>query len=193
MKNQLEQTQSILYLGYIFLVILGIVNETLFYGQFDINILEYADILDVLLSPISRLTSNKVLMIISLLTVLGVIFIPRQLGKLKNKAWFTKLFNIKNPEENLETKLLSVLTVSSVIFFLGFFVGTGLGKGERLQKRMNEKTIEYNDKVLFLDGQTLNVEIVGKNSSYIFYVLEGEDNIQISPINGTVKTLTIQP
>ena len=41
MKSNLDQTQGVLSLGYVLLVILGIINETLFYSQFGINILEY--------------------------------------------------------------------------------------------------------------------------------------------------------
>lgn len=192
MKNQLEQTQSILYLGYILLVVLGIINETFFYSQFNINILEYADILDVLLSPISRLTSNVILLVISILTVLAVIILPKQISKLKSKEWFMKAFKIESSETKIEGKILTVMTVFVVIFFLGIFVGTGWGKAERLKNQIASETVAYNDVINFLDGKSLEVEIVGKNSSYLFYLTPANNYIQISPINGTVKSLSIK-
>ncbi len=191
MRNNLEQTQSVLYLGYVLLVILGIINETLFYSQFGVNILEYSDILDVLLSPVSKLTSNKVLLILSVLIILLVIVIPKKANTLKNKKWFASFFRIKPSEEDAERRVLNGLTVFALIFFIGVFVGAGLGKGSKLKTRMESGEVEYNDQINFIDGQSLNVEVIGKNSSYIFYLNEDHGEIKISPINGTVKSLSI--
>ena len=192
MKSNLDQTQGVLSLGYVLLVILGIINETLFYSQFGINILEYSDILDVLISPISKLASSKILLILSLVVILTVILLPRMSDKLKNRKWFANSFKLNAEGVNIEKRVLNTLTLFSVIFFIGVFVGAGLGKGEKLKNKIKSDKIEYNDIVNFIDGHSLSVEIIGKNSSYIFYINKDNNDVEISPINGTVKSLTIK-
>lgn len=144
MKSSLEQTQSILYLGYVLLVVLGIIHETLFYSQFGVNILEYSDILDVLLSPISQLTSNIILLSLSLL----VIALPKWSNKLKDKKWFINFFKLNTEGIVIEKKVLNTLTTFSVIFFVGIFVGSGFGKGEKLKNKIKSGDIDYNDSII---------------------------------------------
>ncbi len=191
MKNNLEQTQSLLYLGYVLLVVLGIIHETLFYSQFGINILECSDILDVLLSPISRLTSNKMLLVLSFVVTLPVLWLPKRTSRLKHRKWFANFFKLTAESVDAEKRVLNVLTFFAVIFFVGIFVGSGIGRGTRLQNKIASGAIEYNDTIHFIDDDAINVAIIGKNSSYVFYIKEGNTHIEISPISGAVKSLRI--
>ena len=192
MKNRLESTQSILSLGYILLIVLGIIHETLFYSQLGINILEYSDLLDVLISPISKLSSNIVLLTLSLLVVLALILIPKRSQALKNKKWFMRFFKLNKATINIERRVFETLAILSVLFFVGIFVGTGSGKGRKLKNKIQSEEIAYNDQINFTDGQLLPVKIIGKNSSYVFYLTPKESDVKISPINGTIKHLTIK-
>ncbi len=47
--------QDYLSLGYLYLVVVGILFDAIFYGILGINIIHYSSILDVLLSPIAFL------------------------------------------------------------------------------------------------------------------------------------------
>ncbi|WP_276389417.1 hypothetical protein [Eudoraea chungangensis] len=191
MKSNLEQTQSILYLGYVLLVVLGIIHETLFYSQFGVNILEYSDILDVLLSPISQLTSNIILLSLSLLVIVLVIVLPKWSNRLKDKKWFVNFFKLNTEGIVVEKKVLNTLTTFSVIFFVGIFVGSGFGKGEKLKNKIRSGDVDYNDSISFIDGNSIKAEVIGKNSSYIFYLIKDRSDVTISPISGTVKSLII--
>ena len=50
--------QDYFYIGYLYLIILGIVSDAIFYGVFGVSYLNYTTILDALISPISLLTNN---------------------------------------------------------------------------------------------------------------------------------------
>ena len=190
MNNYIDKTQNILYLGYIFLIVLGIINETLFYSQFGINILEYSDILDVLISPISKLSSNVSLLIISSFVILILIAVPKMSRKLKDKKWLTSFLKLDPSETKIEKKVFEGLTVFSIIFFIGIFVGAGHGKGLNLKQKIESGEVKYNNQINFIDGELLDAKLIGKNSSYVFYLIEGDTEVKISPINGTIKYLS---
>ena len=59
-----QEIQGFLSIGYVYLIVMGILNETLYYNQIGIDILNYSNILDVLISPISKLTSSILRLII---------------------------------------------------------------------------------------------------------------------------------
>lgn len=190
MNKYLDKTQNILYLGYIFLIVLGIINETLFYSQFGINILEYSDILDVLISPISKLSSNVSLLIISSTVILILVIFPKISRKLKNKNWFISFLKSDQSEDNIGKNIFEVLIVLSMIFFIGIFVGVGYGKGQKLKQKIESGELIYNNEINFIDDELLKAKLIGKNSSYIFYLIEGDTEVKISPINGTIKYLS---
>ena len=50
----------------------------------------------------------------------------------------------------------------------------------------------YDDTIVFNEGETISAEVVGKNSFYIFCVEQGNANVKISPINGTINSLWIK-
>lgn len=54
--------ERLLPFGYLILVILGIVKESVFYYFIGVNILKYSNLMDVLISPISDLTSHPIVL-----------------------------------------------------------------------------------------------------------------------------------
>jgi len=57
-KSSQMNIQDYLSLGYIFLLILGVFHDTIYYKFLGINILEYSSVLDVLISPVSVIAGN---------------------------------------------------------------------------------------------------------------------------------------
>jgi len=57
-QNTERSIQDYLSLGYIYLLLLGICRELIFYGMMDINIFSYSSVLDVMLSPLIVLGSK---------------------------------------------------------------------------------------------------------------------------------------
>ena len=49
----MEKIKNLLPLGYLYLIILGILKESILYNQLDINILKYSSIMDIMISPIA--------------------------------------------------------------------------------------------------------------------------------------------
>lgn len=76
MNNKLSDTQSVLSIGYIFLIIPGIIKEGLIYGQIGINILNYSDIQDILISLIATMFADLTSVILCLIIILIVLFFP---------------------------------------------------------------------------------------------------------------------
>jgi hypothetical protein len=55
----IEKLQTFLPLGYLYLIILGILRDGVFFYMLGINFLKYSSIMDILISPISELTLSQ--------------------------------------------------------------------------------------------------------------------------------------
>lgn len=185
-----QEIQGYFSFGYLYLIILGILNETLFYNQIGVNILNYSSILDVLISPISRLTSNIRTLGVFVVILFLAFNLPGILSKKKDRSWFKKFIKLK---ENVATQDEVKYALTKKCFFLvaiglfGFFIGSGSGKGSKLEKKIETGKIEYNDKITFISGDKLDVEIIGTNSTYLFYLYKESQKVQIAPIDGSIK------
>lgn len=190
-----DKIESLLPLGYLFLVVMGIFKESVFYYQIGLNILNYSSILDVLISPISTITSHYIILFyIILLFVLGY-NLPNFILKNNHKKWVQSLFELKKTPPNLSLVELKnyyiFITVKFVaVMLLSFFVGFGLYGGKSTSEKISEGKLEYNYKLNYNTGESELVDIIGSNSSYYFYVSKGDKNVKIAPI-GTIKNLEL--
>jgi hypothetical protein len=57
--SSFQEVQRILTLAYFYLILMGILNESLYYNQLDITILNHSDVLDILISTIAKMTSSS--------------------------------------------------------------------------------------------------------------------------------------
>lgn len=188
-SSSLSEIQGVLSIGYVYLILLGILNETLYYNQIEINILNYSSILDVLISPIATLTSKITKLIVFILLLFLAFTIPATLAKKKDTNWFKKSFKLDETlsENEVKSKLLKLFLVLFAIGLFGLFIGAGSKKGEIISEKIKNKKLDYNDKIKFITGEVLKVEIVGINSTYIFYLEKENQKVQISPISGIIK------
>lgn len=189
--NKVRSFQEILSIGYIYLIVIGILSETLYYKQIGIDILKYSGILDVLISPLARLTSSFVIMTIFSLLVFLMLVLPNFFIKRRHKAWVQKSIKIeeKTTDEEAKINLLQAFTFFVALLFFGFFIGTGIGSGYKMSEKIEAKQLSYNDHIEFVNGEKIDVRIVGMNSAYIFYVEENATNVKISPIGSIVKSI----
>jgi hypothetical protein len=186
--SSFQEVQGILTLAYVYLILMGILNESLYYNQLDINILNYSDVLDILISPIAKMTSSSAGFVVFLLMIFALFWLPKYFVKKRDKRWFQKSFKMKeglNAEE-MRSSFFYLALFMIALFLTGFYVGTGLGSGHKLQKRMDNKEVLFNDKLYFLNENESTVEIIGKNSSYIFYLEPGSPVVKVSPISGVI-------
>lgn len=179
--NQLGVSE-ILPLGYLYLLILGILAESVYYGLLGINFLSYASILDVLLGPIAILTDNLILL--GLLIVVGLIFyflMKRSFEKLKKT----------NPEKVTLGLTGSWLFVMSIMI-LSAFVGYGLGGGMKNRESIANNDIQHNVTVHFLDGEKREVRKLGNTGTFLFYIEKGQKTIRVAPISNNIKEIELK-
>jgi hypothetical protein len=189
-----DKIQNLLPLGYLFLVIMGILKEGIFYYQIGINILSYSSILDILISPISTITSHYIMLIYIILIFILCYYLPSYLEKNNHKKSVQKLFELKTTTELsieesknyyifIAVKFLAAMLLSS-------FVGFGFYGGLSTSKKIREGKLDYNYKLNYTSGETEIINVIGSNSSYYFYVAKGNKNIKIAPV-ATIKNLEL--
>ena len=187
--------QEYFYIGYLYLIILGIVSDAIFYGLFGVSYLNYTTILDALISPISLLTNNWVLAValgvmFTLLYFYLTIWAPKIYKKFRVKKWYQKLYNIEKWDKryaDLEAKKNLLPGLMFLFFLLFVSMRTGYGLGMK-QKLMSSK-IKPNHTLIFKDNSRLDVRKVGQNSAYFFYFIPGEKVITATPITDNLKQI----
>ena len=99
--------QDYFYIGYLYLIILGIVSDAIFYGIFGVSYLNYTTILDALISPISLLTNNWFIsLFLGIMFWLMYLYFTKWMFKfyayLREKKWYKKIYNIEKWDKKYE-------------------------------------------------------------------------------------------
>lgn len=189
-----EGIQKFLSFGYLFLVVLGILKESLFYYPLGIHILNYSTIMDVLISPVGDLTSYPVVFIAVCILVLFSYFFPVFLAKNRHNAIARKMAGLETKEQlteqQISDKISSLFAGVLAASLFSFFIGMGYGGGRKQAERIKNGTIKYDRTINFNSGETELVNIIGSNSAYYFYVSKGNKTIKIAPV-GTIKNIEL--
>ncbi|MBB6005283.1 hypothetical protein [Arcicella rosea] len=189
-----ESLQKILPFGYLFLVVMGILKESVFYYQIGINILKYSTIMDILISPIATLTAHPIILIALILVIVFAYALPTFLSKQSHKSWVQKISGIKSKDEvsseelseNLTNLFIKYLTIGLLAFFLGIGIGEGIG----LSKKIKSNNLVYKHKLNYSSGDSEQVYLINTNSVYYFYLAKGNKAIKIAPI-GAIKSIEL--
>lgn len=189
-----EGLQKILPFGYLFLVVMGILKESVFYYQIGINILKYSTIMDILISPIATLTAHSIILIAVILVIVFAYAFPTYLSKQSHRKWIQKISGLKSKNElsneelseNLTNLFIKYLTISLLAFFLGIGIGEGIG----LSKKIMNNKIMYNQKLNYSSGDSEQIYLISSNSVYYFYLAKGNKAIKIAPI-GAIKSIEL--
>ena len=196
MKN-IDKVQGLLPLGYLFLVTLGIVKETISYYQIGINIIRYSSIIDILISPLAAVTSHPVFFITVLILFIFSYNLPQILLKNEDKKGLHKLFGVKDITEVnklAESEKIDYYTTISIKFLASFlisvFLGYGFADGRSIATKIKGKTLHYNNTLNFNDENSEQVYIIGSNTTYYFYVTKGEQTVKIAPI-ASIKNIEL--
>ncbi len=186
--------QDYLSLGYLALMLIGVVRSFVYYGLLGINIMQYASISDILLSPIAFLADEPTVLFL-LIGLFTLLYIRQTLKKIlfekhQQKSWYKKLFEkalIKN-KLNDDKSIFDFLSFIT-IFCASFILGNALAQGFGDAKEIKEQTIEIKDQLTFNDNSQQKVAILGQNSAFVFYVKEGNTIVTASPIVGNIKAI----
>ncbi|WP_439132659.1 hypothetical protein [Polaribacter sp.] len=189
--------QDYFYIGYLYLIIMGIISDAIFYGIFGVSYLNYTTILDALISPISLLTNNwKISLFLALMFGLMYLYFTKWMFKLyaylRVKKWYQKVYNIEKWDKKYEVlgKKKNILPGMMFIFFL-LFVSMRTGMGIGMKYKYTNKEIIPNYTLVFKDNSKLDVRKIGQNSAYFFYFIPGEKVITAAPISDNLKQIKV--
>ena len=186
--------QDYLSIGYMFLLVLGVVHETIYYKFLGVNILDYSSVLDVLISPIAVMTGNLVLgLAVVFSMILAYTFVkltPKYHNWLRKKAKYQSGKN-KLKLEKADAKFKKKNAVVTMIAFYVFsvFIGLGIGSGHKTKQRIETNDYKITHQLTFDDGNAQNIKMLGKNRLYVFYVIKGDPEVIIAPIEGNIKMI----
>lgn len=187
--------QDYFYIGYLYLIILGIVSDAIFYGLFGVSYLNYTTILDALISPISLLTNNWVLAVaLAIMFALIYFYITRWSYKMyryfREKKWYQKIYDIEKWDKRYDDLAKKKGLVSGLMFmFFLLFISMRTGYGLGMKHKLMNKEIKPNHTLIFKDNSILDVHKIGQNSAYFFYFIPGEKVITATPITDNLKQI----
>lgn len=208
-KKSLEHRnfQNYVSITYFFLLSIGILFDTIYFSFFEVNILHYSSVMDILLTPLDfllelvsfivQLSLFKFCMLVllvlipSVLTILGIGY--------ANKKYWANRHKIKVNAENLK-KITEGDKIRGKLFattMIGLFIGiifpalfTQLtSPADTLLPQMKKGELASDHKIVFIDNSEKNVHLIRERSQYIFYVVEKDTQITIAPILGTIKEI----
>jgi hypothetical protein len=190
-----EIIQKTLPFGYLFLVVLGILKESVFYYQVGINILKYSNIMDILISPIADLTSTPIILLGFVLFIFFLYLMSFLVSKNYNKEWIKKRISSTKTlsditEDDVKAYFGKYFIVMFAVGLLSFFLGIGIGKGSKVANKISNNELKYDYAMTFGNDETKEIYLIGSNSSNYFYVEKGSENVKISP-TGAIKSIEI--
>ncbi len=186
--------QDFLSIGYVFLLVVGVCHESLYYKFLGVNILEYSSILDVLISPIALILGNLVLglaVLIAMLLAYGYVkLLPKYYNWLGTKKKYQEAKNklrLEKIRANLNNKYGSLIIIAFYVFAL--FIGLGIGTGKKTKAKIDIGDFELTHLIIFANGEQHKVKMLGKNSSYVFYVTKEMKETSIAPIESNIHLI----
>ncbi|MTH16824.1 hypothetical protein [Flavobacterium sp. LC2016-01] len=189
-----DDLQKLLPFGYLFLVIMGILKESVFYYQIGINILKYSTIMDILISPIAEFTSHPIILISILSLFVFHSYLPKILEKHRNRKFVKKAFELESVEGLSETEVKSYFNSISVkslaIVLVSFFIGYGIAGGYAVSHDIKNNKLKHKHTLNFNSGESEQVYLINNNSLYYFYITKGSKTIKIAAL-GSVKSLEL--
>ena len=193
--NYSDKIQNLLPLGYLYLVVMGILKESIMFYQIGIPILKYSSIMDILISPIATMTSHYIIIIFMVVLFGFFLSLPNILMKFSTKKWIQKAFKLDAAKNDLEPEerknyfiYLSIKQLA--VMLLSFFLGFGYADGDITHKRIISNTMKFNCIMHFNSGENETVSLINTNSAYYFYVSQNNSNVKIAPI-GSVKNIEL--
>ncbi|GHE65579.1 hypothetical protein [Roseivirga thermotolerans] len=181
-KKPILDSQAYITLGYLAIVVIGMMFDYKYYSHFAINIFEYADILDFLLAPVKNLE-----LILFALGSLILVLIFFRIDQFWQDRWpkTYKRFNFGMSIEALKKYRPFIIALSSIAYLNLASKFYGDRMFERFQS--SPKTVEV---VFQSDERVLKGNLIGKNTDYILMQTEGKV-IKAIPVSSDVQEIII--
>lgn len=181
-KKPFLDSQAYITLGYLTIVVIGMMFDYKYYSHFAINIFEYADILDFLLAPVKNLE----LILFAVASFIFVLLLFR-VDKAMKKRWpkFYHWFNLGMSDKTLN-KYRPVIFTFALLAYLG--VASDL-YGDRMFRRFQDSPKEI-EVVFESDQRVLKGKLIGKNADYI--LMQTDDMaVKAIPVSSDVQEIII--
>ncbi|GAB4401846.1 MAG: hypothetical protein OHK0053_25160 [Microscillaceae bacterium] len=177
--------QDLFTIGYVYLLLLGIASNAIYYGLQGINIMSYTSILDVLLSPVKDLTESLVFPAVTLSSPFFCYYYLKRAKDLDAK----RVARGRKPNKHLQAPLRRLWVSFTAVLIFSTYIGNGFGGGMAINKKIKDQAFSLSHRVTFGNGQQVKVYLIGVNSLYIFYVRKGSQYITVCPISGNIRSL----
>jgi hypothetical protein len=176
----IKEVQTIISISYIVAVGIGMLFNYQKFIQFGINIFDYADVFDFLISPFS---DGKILSftVISIILALLIVYIDILWKRKFPKAY--SRFNFRWDQKSWFTGLRFLSTGILIILYL-IIASRQYGKISKTEV-LNQPLI----KIRFSDNEIKRGKMIGKTNEVVF-LLSGE-NVEVIPITSLVKEIQI--
>ncbi len=187
--------QEYLSIGYLYLVVLGVLNDAIFYGILGFPIIDYTSILDALISPVALLTRDYRITVPIIVLFMIMYFYLNKWGpsihqKNRDKKWYRKMTNIEKVDKRYELLENQKNSFIGYLFLFTFlFLSLRLGMAIGVKGRMGGDNFKENYTLIFKDNSKMNVRKIGQNSAYIFYIENNEKVIVATPIVDNIKQM----
>jgi len=191
----IEKLQTLLPLGYLYLIILGILRDGVFFYMLGVNFLKYSSIMDILISPIAELTSQPIILISLIILIIGFVLYYNFLANNSHRKWVRfsvagKSFFKKNPnatEEDLKLHIKKQVYFAVAFMVASFFLGGGLGTGMTAKDRIVNNKMKIKHRITDDSGSQKDIYLIDSNSAYFFYVEKGHKIVTIVPVSSIKK------
>ncbi len=188
--------QDYLSLGYLYLLFVGIVSDSVYYHFFEIAILSYSSVLDVLLSPLTYLEKEPTLFVTIMFVVvaasLTIWWQRRRHARLSTESWYREKLGVERLART-QRQLDTVQFVVPMIVVFASYLGYAAGAGRALSADMKEGSLRMSHVVTIADGQRDTVRVIGSNTQFVFYVSDGERIPIIAPLGDGIRALQQLP
>lgn len=177
----LKEIQSIITILYILMVGIGMLFNYKKYSRFGINIFDYADVFDFLVTPFQD-TRIILASVITLIFPIGFFWLGFYLKK--QFPNFYSILNLGLSKRNWYRKMKLVLFGIILIYVL---VETVNGYGNHIKNRIN-----FSQSVLvrYMSGELTEGKLIGKSKEVIF--LYSENKVKLIPINAQIKEIELK-
>ena len=193
-KKRQRPLQDYLSIGYLFLIVCGMVKDIIYYNVLDVNIIKYSSVIDILLSPIAFIATNKVGLFFILILLPLIYWLNFNMLKIhefwKKKGWYSKKKNIVKLDKLYSQPASGdgFLVILAIMIF-SFFLGSSMGGGYKVLDMIKDKTQEADHRIVFNNNETVMVRLLGQNSQFLFYVQPKSDKVIIVPIQGNIRKI----
>lgn len=173
-------TQEYFSIGYLYLFVLGMVSESIIYKLLGINIINFSSITDVLLSPLRMILGHTMIPLV-VFGMMGLSYL-----------YFKKVvpYFEKDKSKLQHSDPVGMLRFQA-FFLFSVYLGLGIGRGGAIKENLAKGNVKANFHLIFTNGKALDVQVIGQNTSYLFYIEKGGKSVVISPLANVFSQVAI--